>query len=153
MEWWGDYGWAVWLASALGLGVLEMLSLDLVLIMLAVGATVGMVAALLGAPVVLQALLAAAGAVAMLAVVRPQLAQRMHGGPELMLGARKLIGMQAVAEEGFDAHHPGTLKIDGERWTAQPYDEGVRIAAGATVQVLQIKGATAFVHPVPQLDD
>lgn len=153
MEWWGDYGWAVWLATALGLGVLEMLSLELVLVMLAVGATVGMVAALLGAPVILQALLAAGGAVAMLAVVRPKLAQRLHGGPELLLGPRKLIGMQTVAEEAFDTHHPGTIKIDGERWTAQPYDESVRVEAGQTVQVLQIKGATAYVHPLPSLED
>lgn len=152
MDWWGDYGWAVWLATAMGLGVLEMLSLELVLIMLAVGATVGMVAALLGAPLVLQALLAAGGAVAMLAVVRPKLARRLHGGPELKLGATKLIGMESVAEEDFDTNKPGSIKIDGERWTAQPYDENVRILAGETVQVLEIRGATAYVHPVPRLE-
>ena len=37
-DWLGDHGWALWLSLALLLAVAEVVSLDLVLIMLAVGA-------------------------------------------------------------------------------------------------------------------
>ena len=40
---------------------------------------------------------------------------------------------------------PGRVKIGGEEWTAVPYDEDDRIEAGEVVDVVQIKGATAYV--------
>ena len=41
MDWLSDHLWAGWLALAVALGVLELVSLDLFLIMLAGGAVVG----------------------------------------------------------------------------------------------------------------
>ena len=46
----------------------------------------------------------------------------------------------------------GRIKVAGETWSALPYDENLRIAAGETVEILQIKGATAYVHPVATLE-
>ena len=46
----------------------------------------------------------------------------------------------------------GRVMLGGEIWSAAPYDENVTIAPGETVEVLQIKGATAYVHPMPSLD-
>jgi len=43
--------------------------------------------------------------------------------------------------------HSGRVQIGGEEWSARPYDESSVIPAGATVEVLQIKGAMALVHP------
>jgi membrane protein implicated in regulation of membrane protease activity len=152
MEWFRDHMVETWLALAILLGVAEMASLDLILIMLAVGALVGMVAAALSAPVVLQMLLAAAASVAMLGVVRPGLARRLHHGPELRLGHGKLVGTQGVVTAQISAHEPGRVRLAGEVWSAQPYDESLTIEPGETVEVFEIKGATAYVHPVPQLD-
>ncbi len=42
MEW---FRWEAWLAAAFVLGLLEMISMDLILIMLAVGAIAGMITA------------------------------------------------------------------------------------------------------------
>jgi membrane protein implicated in regulation of membrane protease activity len=47
---------------------------------------------------------------------------------------------------------PGRIRLAGEIWSAQPYDDTVTIEPGETVDVLQIKGATALVHPVPRLE-
>ena len=47
---------------------------------------------------------------------------------------------------------PGRIKAAGEIWTALPYDEHLTIAPGETVEILQIKGATAYVHPVGTLE-
>ena len=71
MDWIRDHLWETWLALSIALGVAEMFSLDLILAMLATGAVVGMVAALIGLPVFVQILAALAASVAALAVVRP----------------------------------------------------------------------------------
>ena len=152
MEWFRDHMWETWLGAAVLLGVAEMFSLDLILIMLAVGALAGMVAAVIGAPVAVQLLAAAATSVAMLAVVRPGLAKRFHGGPELQLGHGKLVGVQGLVTETITALAPGRVRLAGEIWSAQPYDETLTIAAGETVEVFEIRGATAYVHPVPRLE-
>jgi membrane protein implicated in regulation of membrane protease activity len=152
MDWLSDNLWAAWVGAAVLLGVAEMLSLDLVLIMLAVGAVAGMVLALVGAPLALQLLVAAGVSVAMLGLVRPALAKRFHGGPELNLGHGKLVGQRGVVTEEITGLQNGRIKLAGEVWTAAPYDDHVTIAPGETVEVLQIKGATAYVHPVPRLE-
>src|SRR6476659_5718624 len=129
MQWLGDNPWAAWLALAALLGIAELASLDLVLVMLAVAASI-----------------------AMLVVVRPAIARRLQTGPELVLGSANLLGKQAVTPVRLSTHQPGQLKIDGELWTAKPYDEMLVIEPGETVEVLLIKGATAYVHPVPTLE-
>jgi membrane protein implicated in regulation of membrane protease activity len=149
MEW---FRWETWLGAAILLGVAEMFSLDLILIMLGVGALVGCLAAVLGLPVAVQLLAAAGTSIAMLAVVRPGLAKRFHGGPELQLGHGKLVGKQGLVTEPITAQSPGRIRLAGEIWSAQPYDETLTIEAGETVEVFEIRGATAFVHPLPGLE-
>lgn len=151
MEWLGDHLWAAWLVLAVGLGVAEMVSLDLILIMVAVGALVGALAAIASLPLVLQVLLAAGSSAAMLALVRPNLVKRLHSGPDLVTGTGKLVGQQGVVTEEMSAHHPGRVKVAGEIWSACPYDDTLTIAPGQTVEVFAIRGATAYVHPVGEL--
>lgn len=141
-----------WLAVAIVLGIAEMFSLDLILGMLALGAVVGLLSSALGAGLALSALLAAAGAVASIAVLRPSLIKRLHAGPELTLGHKKLLGRQGVCTERITDLEPGRIKVDGEVWTARPYDEFLQIGPGETVEVLEIRGATAYVHPIPSLE-
>ncbi len=152
MDWLRDHLAETWLGLAVLLGVAEMFSLDLVLIMLAVGALAGMALALVGAPFVLQALVAAGASVAMLAVVRPTVARRFHGGPELSLGHGKLVGQRGVVTEDITGLQTGRVMLAGEVWSAAPYDESLTIVTGETVEVLQIRGATAYVHPLPSIE-
>lgn len=152
MDWLGDNVWAVFLALAAGLGIAEMFSLDLILLMLALGALVGMVTALLGAGWAVAAIAAAVASVACLAVVRPPLVKRFHNGPELSLGHGKLVGQQALVTERITGLESGRVKLGGEIWSARPYDDTIVIEPGSTVEVLEIRGATAYVHPVPSLE-
>jgi membrane protein implicated in regulation of membrane protease activity len=152
MDWIRDHAWETWLALTLIFGVAELASMDLFLLMLAGGALVGMVAALVGLTGVAQVILASAAALAALALVRPTIARRLHGGPDLSLGHGKLVGKQGVVTERITAMEPGRIKLAGEIWTAEPYDESVVIEPGRMVDVLQIRGATAIVHPLPELE-
>jgi membrane protein implicated in regulation of membrane protease activity len=151
VSWLGDHLWAVWIVLAAVLAMTEMVSLDLVLLMLAVGAVVGALAALASFPVVLQVLLAGGGAAAMLSLVRPNLLRHLHGGPDLVTGMGKMVGQQGLVIEELSIHHPGRVKVNGEIWSAQPYDESLIIAPGQTVEVFAIRGATAFVHPIGEM--
>ena len=152
MEWFQEHAWEAWLGAAILLALAEMFSLDLILIMLAVGALAGVVTAAFDAPVAVQMLVAAGTSIAMLAVVRPGLARRFHGGPELQVGHGKLVGKQGLVTEPITALAPGRIRLAGEIWSAQPYDETLSIDAGETVEVFEIRGATGLVHPVPRLE-
>lgn len=145
MDWIRDHAWESWLIAAIVLGSLEMLSYDLILIMLAGGALSGMVVALLGGPFVVQMLIGLAVALGLLVLIRPGIVHRLHSGPTLTTGAEALIGKRAVVLETLTHRAPGRVKIGGDVWTAQPFDEDDQIEEGASVDVVSIKGATAYV--------
>ncbi len=151
MDWVTEHLWASWFALAVVLGVLELVSLDLFLVMLAGGAVVGGITELVGGPVLLQVVLAMITAVGLLGVIRPSVVRRLHGGQDLKIGAEALIGKRATVQRELVHGIPGRVKIDGEEWTAEPYDEDDRIEVGALVDVVQIKGATAYVLRVHRL--
>ena len=151
MQWLGDHVWAFWLGLAAFFAVAELVSLDLVLAMLAVGALGGAVTAALGAGAAAQVIVAAGVSIAMLWMVRPSLVQRLHQGPELRLGTSKLIGQRGVVTQQITGVAVGQIRIGGEIWTASPYDGDSVIEPGVTVEVLEIRGATAYVHPLPEL--
>lgn len=147
-EWLQD--WQAWLALSIALGVAELFSLDLMLLMLASGALVGMVAGLIGLPVAVQVLAAVGASVGMLALVRPNIVTKLQSGPELRLGHQALVGRQGIVVDEVSAQG-GQVRIGGEMWTARPYDDTAVIEAGEAVDVFEIRGATAMVHKVPSL--
>ena len=151
MEWLQDNAWAGWLGLALVLGSAEMLSLEMTLLMLAIGALAGAATAGVTDVFAVQALVAALVSAGMLAVVRPSVVKRLHAGPDLRTGTAALVGTEATAVAEISPSG-GLVKLAGETWTARPYDESAVIGEGARVQVLEIRGATALVIEIPQLE-
>jgi membrane protein implicated in regulation of membrane protease activity len=147
MDWIRDHGWQTWLIASLLLAGFEMATLDLSLLMMAVGAAVGALAAALGLNVVFQVLLAVITAVALLAFVRPNIVRRMHAAPTLQSGPGGLVGKSGLVLERVTAH-TGRVKLSGEVWSARCLEESATIEPGAKVAVAQIDGATAVVYPV-----
>ena len=141
----GDYDWLAWLALAVVLGVVEVMTLDLLFLMLAGGALAGMVAAAVGAGFVLQVVVALVTAVAMLAVVRPVALRHLRTPAAARTGVAALVGAKAVTLERVD-NASGTIKLAGEVWTARSFDPHTAIEAGTTVDVVEIDGATAVVY-------
>lgn len=145
MDWLSGHQWEAWAVLCLALAAAELLSLDLVFIMLAGGAGVAVISAALGAPVLVSALLAFATAVGLLTLIRPSLMRRLHAGADLRTGADALVGRRAVVIREITGHALGRVKIGGEEWAALPYDEDDHFAPGEVVDVVQISGATAYV--------
>ncbi len=151
MDWLQENAWAAWLALALLLGSAEMLSLEFTLAMLAVGALAGAATAGVGAPLVLQGLVAVIVCAGLLVFVRPSVLKKLHSGPELRTGTAAIVGTEGFAVSEV-SHSTGQIKLRGEIWTARPYDDHAVIDEGSRVQVLEIRGATAMVVEVPELE-
>lgn len=146
-EWLGENAWVAWAVAAGLLAVIEVLTLDLVFLMLAAGAASGAVAAAIGLGGPISIIVAIVVSVGMLAAVRPVALRHLKQGSGLKTGVEALVGSKALVIEQVDAHH-GQVKIGGELWSARSYDEHSVIEPGTSVDVMSIDGATAYVFDV-----
>ncbi len=136
----------VWLIAAVLLGILEVLSLDFVLIMLAAGALAGAGAAALGAPLIVQAGVAAGVAVVGIFAVRPIALRHLRSGPAALTGVDALIGQKVAVLEDVTSS-AGRVKLSGEIWSAQLEEGWDTLPADSTGTVVEIRGATAIIRP------
>ena len=91
IDWIKDNAWAAWLGLASVLAIVEMLSLDLVLLMFAVGALGAAIAAGLGAPVWIALPVFAIVSVLLLFLVRPPVVNKLHAGPTLTTDRKSVV--------------------------------------------------------------
>lgn len=145
MDWFRDHATETWLIATVVLVVFELMSTDLILLMLAGGALVGMLVALAGGPFVFQMIPALVVAVGLLALVRPNMIKRLHAGPDLKIGPEALIGRRGVVLEPVEHTTPGRVKIGGDVWSAKPFDEDDRLEPGVSVDIVAIRGGIALV--------
>jgi membrane protein implicated in regulation of membrane protease activity len=149
-----SFAWIIWLVLILVFIIIEMLSLDFVFIMLAIGSVGGLVSGLLGAPWWLQLLIAAVLSVALIFFIRPPLLHRLkRGGDPAKSNVDALIGMNGTVVSTV-TRTSGLVKLAvGETWTArlasQPGSAPAELAPGENVIVVAIEGATAVVTPAP----
>jgi membrane protein implicated in regulation of membrane protease activity len=133
-----------WVLLAVILAVGEVMSLSLFLAPFAVGALVGAAAELAGAGTAIAIVVFLVSSGLLLGLVRPIARRHMRTPAQLRTGTAALVGKTAVVTARIDADS-GTVKLDGEVWTARPYDADDVIESGSRVHVVEIKGATALV--------
>ena len=142
--------WMWWLGAALVLGVVEMLTVDLVFVMFVGGALAAMVVALLGLPAWVQVMTFALVSWALLQVARPAAKAWIESStPDTKTNVDALIGRNArVVHEVTE--ETGRVKFSGEVWTARSARRGEVFAVGEDVVVTAINGAIAMVaRPEP----
>src|SRR3981189_2013409 len=137
----------IWLIAALALAGAEALTGDLFLLMLGGGAL-----AAAGSSLVFDDLwIHGAGflvvSVLLLVLVRPALPRPLSAGPGLPEPVKALEGKSALVLDRV-ARHEGQVKLDGEVWTARPYNDDDVYEPGEHVIVVHIDGATAVVQTV-----
>lgn len=148
----GDSEWLLWLALALGAGIAEVLSLNLVFLMIAGGGVAAAVAAALGAGLPVELLVFAAVTALLLVGARPPLLRYVRQSvPATTTNTAALVGREAevlvpVTPDG------GRVRLAGEVWSARavtgvPGQSGYPLEVGSAVQVVRIDGATAVVAP------
>lgn len=138
-------GWVVWVVAAIALAVGEVLTPGLFFLgPVALAAVAAALAAALGAGAAGSLVVFLAASVASLAVLRP-IARRHLRLPALArTGTDALVGRKAVVTRRVDVHG-GRVRIGGDEWSARTYLDGQVLEEGATVDVIQIEGATALV--------
>jgi len=148
-----QWAWLIWIGLLLVFVVVEVTTLELTFLMLAIGSAGGLLAGLLGAPWWLQIIVAALLAVLLLFTVRPPLLRALgKGGDPTPSNLAALMGIRGtvVVPLGPDG---GQVKLaNGETWTARllpspPVTAGVVLDTGAPVVVTAIEGSTALVVP------
>ena len=145
-----SYAWIFWLALILVFVIVEVLTVNLTFLMLALGSAGGLLFGAFGVPWWAQIVIAAVIAVLLLFAVRPALLRALkRGGDPARSNVSALLGISGTATADFFGNAGHVKLANGETWTArvvgptanQPLEEG------ADVIVTAIEGATAVVVP------
>ena len=144
-EWLRESQWLWWVGAALAFGIVEMTTLDLIFLMLALGALVAAVVAGAGLPLLWQFLVFALSAGLFVFALRPVALKYLKlEGKGARLGIEGHIGQTATVLTDV-TDRSGLVKLRGEDWTARAELEGATYAPGELVTVVRIDGATAVV--------
>ncbi len=148
MDWLEDAQWLLWVALAVVAGTVELVTLDLIFLMVAGGAFVAAVTAAVGAPVAVQIVAFAVSTALLLFVARPPLRRYSDRAvPESLMHTAALVGREAEVLVEV-THDTGRVKLGGEVWTARAARRGLRLEVGSPARVVRIDGATAVVTPL-----
>ena len=136
--------WVIWLIVAVVFGVGEIATLGFFLAPFAAGALVAALVSGAGGGDVLSWVSFLVVSLVCLTALRPVATRHLRQAPRLRTGTAALVGRTATVVERI-ATDEGCIRIEGEIWTARPFDEDQVFEAGTRVQVLEIRGATALV--------
>jgi membrane protein implicated in regulation of membrane protease activity len=146
MEILGVQAWLFWFVAAMALVAAELLvAFTLYFGPVAIAALVASVIAALDGSVELQVAAFAIASILSLLVVRPIARRHLVVTEEVKTGVERLVGKRAMVtnEVTVDA---GTVKIEGQDWSARIEDEEATIPAGTRVTVREVEGANLLVE-------
>jgi membrane protein implicated in regulation of membrane protease activity len=128
------------------LAVGEMLTTGFFLAPFAAGAFAAALLSLVGADAAISVAAFAVVTAMLFAFVRPVARRHLHTPPQIRTGTAALVGRPAIVLQRISNREgAGSVKIDGEVWTARCFDDARVIEAGQQVEVIEIRGATALV--------
>jgi membrane protein implicated in regulation of membrane protease activity len=136
--------WVFWIVLAVVLAVGEIFSLSLYLAPFAGGALAAALVGAVGGGVAISLAVFLVASSVLLLGLRPIARAHMRTGLSMKTGTAALVGRDATTLERV-ASDAGMVKLDGETWTARPFDDDEVIEAGRRVTVMEIRGATALV--------
>lgn len=136
----------IWILLAVLFAAGEVMSMGFFLAPFAVGALVGALAELAGAGAAMSVIVFLVMSGLLFGFVRPIARRHLHTPAQLRTGTAALIGQTATVTERVDNDaQTGSVKLEGELWTARSWDDDEVIEAGRRVHVVEIRGATALV--------
>lgn len=135
----------VWLGIFLVLLVLEIISLGLTTIWFAGGALAAFAAALLGANIIIQAVLFLVISLVLLFVTRP-IAVKYFNNNLAKTNVENVIGKTAKVSRQIDnVNSLGEVVLEGETWMARSENNEI-IAEGTLVTVVAVEGVKLIVR-------
>jgi len=143
--------WIAWLVVGVALIIAEVFTLSFFLLWFGIGALAAALAAMFGAPFIVQFAVFAIVSVALTAMSKTLFAKYLSHGDEnaVKMGMDALpgqIGTVTTASKG--ALNEGAVKVYGSTWTAFPIDGETLLEEGEKVEVVSIKGSSIYVRRV-----
>lgn len=144
-----DWEIIFWVVVAALAFVGEVLSMSFFLVFFAIGAVVGVLAALLGLGTGAQVIGFIVASVASMVILRPKIVNRLSFAKSEGYESRAITGKSGVVTEPIEPDGSGTVRIgSGEFWTARSLYGNGKIEKGVKVRVLDTDGLTALVESV-----
>lgn len=142
-----NYMAAVWLITAVVLGIIESITVALVSIWMAIGAFATAVFAFFGFGTAVQVLVFAAVSALMLILTAP-LSKRFRQSKKVSTNADRLIGQEGVVLRRVDPiENKGQIKVMGQIWSAEGAG-GTELDIGEKVIVKAIEGVHVIVDRI-----
>jgi len=136
--------WVLWLIVAVVLAVGEIFTLSFFLAPFAGGALVAALVDGFGGGGFATWAGFVVTSFGLLAALRPLATSHKHMPPQIRTGSAALIGKEGLVVERVH-REGGSIRLEGEVWTARPLSEDETCEPGVHVRVIDIKGATALV--------
>lgn len=146
-----QYAWIIWLVLILVFATIEVFTLEMTFLMLALGSVAGLLSGLVGLPWWAQFIVAAVVAVALILTLRPPLLRMLRkGGDVARSNIDALIGMGGAVVRTVTPSGGQVRLQDGDVWSARlsPITDQAGVPVGERILVTGIDGATAVVVPV-----
>lgn len=135
--------WLILLIICIGI---ELPTMGLTTIWFAGGALVAIFAAVVGAPIWLQAVLFIVVSLLLLFFTRP-VAVKYFNKDRVKTNVESMVGRQAIVISEVDnLQGIGQVTVGGQEWSARSADDHVTIAVGAVVTVVAINGVKLVVR-------
>lgn len=135
----------IWLGVVALSIIIEFLTADLVSVWFIFGGIVSMILALLKVDLVWQLVAFIAVSAVLLATCRRPFV-KLLGKNKISTNADSVIGREFTLLSPIGFNMAGTVKVNDVIWTADTEQDGVEIAAGETVRVVEIKGNRLIVE-------
>jgi len=143
MEWWHIVLWIVLLLFTI---VLEFVTFDLVTIWFSIGAVGSLIAAALGASLLVQTIVFLSISILLLIATRP-IAKKFMKREIIKTNADKIIGLQGVVTKDVFPNEIGEIKVDNALWRAIGQDKETYLV-GEVVNVNSISGTKAIITKI-----
>ena len=137
----------IWLVLAVLMAILEAVTVQLVSIWFAIGATAACITSIITGSVWIQVIVFVAVSAAALLITRP-IAKRMKEKKPEHTNSDRYVGMEGVVTADIDNDAAkGQVRVGSSVWTARSAD-GQSIPAGAKVSVTAIEGVKLICLPL-----
>lgn len=147
MDWLFETPWALWVALALVFAVIEMLSLDLFFLMLAISAGITAAISPFVDNILIRTVIFVVICLILVLGLRPPLLKKLNkSATGAVTNAEALIGAEVRVTQDVTSE-TGLVVLAGDTWTARTASG--TLVAGSHARVRAIEGATAIVEPLP----
>ena len=135
-----------WLAIVILLGVIELVTVNLVTIWFIASALVSLLLSFFNIPFIVQfGVFVILGTILLITTRKPL--QKQVDSFKQSTNLDRVIGTEGVVTEKITKHNNGEVKVDGKRWTAV---SDKTIQEGKIVKIIKIEGVKLIVEEVEE---